>query len=407
MAPTTGQPTPPDDQHGVIINELLCFVTNKCDILPEDTLTRLCVDSYSEEEIEAAKKVLHDVSDKTSRYKKRQGLDKAKHTMSDILKLLRERGHAIPKFVAHDLSKLPPITFDSIDVTVLLNAIRNTQTEVKLLKSAINTSTENTSTLTESLRKINGRVDTLESSHFNPKSPSLAEIMKEQALDKSSNPDQSLWHVDSQTQVKSTTRKHMQDKTKATAPKTKFKGVVGTVKAAAEDSNSLIRAIKPRTKLRFANVFATRFEPDVTTDSIEEYLKKHLTELRELKVEKVKTKFNTYASFHITAKCQDPAVFMNGDIWPKDIFVRWWKDHKETKSASGGSSGRVEASHATITVDKKDENMNYDAPDNVDSVLQNNRFFPLDGIAVDDSSLDGIAEDGGHETLLKTDINSG
>ena len=43
----------------------------------------------------------------------------------------------MPKFVALDLSKLPPITFDSVDVSALLNTIKKTQNEVDILRATI------------------------------------------------------------------------------------------------------------------------------------------------------------------------------------------------------------------------------------------------------------------------------
>ena len=120
----------------VIIDELLCFVTNKFDILDCDTMVKLCAEKYLNKEIEKSKKLLFDKlidEEDFTQFKKRRSYKptdrKEEKNIRDIYQLLQEKGCTKwPKFVALDLSKLPPITFDHIDVTSLLN-IQN----VKLL----------------------------------------------------------------------------------------------------------------------------------------------------------------------------------------------------------------------------------------------------------------------------------
>ena len=40
----------------IIINELLCFVTNKINILEREFLIKVCIEKYNSKEIEKAKK---------------------------------------------------------------------------------------------------------------------------------------------------------------------------------------------------------------------------------------------------------------------------------------------------------------------------------------------------------------
>ena len=81
-------------------------------------------------------------------------------------------------------------------------------------------------------------------------------------------------------------------------------------------------------KLRKANVFATRFDPQVTESDVQNHLHRQLG--LDITVEAVDTKYNTYASFHITCMCPEPAVFMSCDLWPDMAFVRWWREPKKT-----------------------------------------------------------------------------
>ena len=50
---------------------------------------------------------------------------------------------------------------------------------------------------------------------------------------------------------------------------------------------------------------------------------KHITTL-----EKLTTKFDNYASFKIFCQCDNTAVFMNTNIWPAGILVRWWRNRR-------------------------------------------------------------------------------
>ena len=108
----------------IIIDECLCFITNKIGLVDIETVIKLCVDTFHESVIETSKdlvfKLLHDVSNSTafSRRKNKGPGTKSVKNVRDIWLLLEEKGDAkMPKFVAHDLGKLPPVNFDHIDVT--------------------------------------------------------------------------------------------------------------------------------------------------------------------------------------------------------------------------------------------------------------------------------------------------
>ena len=62
---------------GVVINELLCFIVNKMDILTTDIIVKLCSEHFDDEDVELAKKTLFDLcSSDITRFKKRQGQNK-------------------------------------------------------------------------------------------------------------------------------------------------------------------------------------------------------------------------------------------------------------------------------------------------------------------------------------------
>ena len=174
-----------NEPQGPIINEVMCFIINKWGNIDIDVLTRLCLSTYDDKEIEAAKDLLfsflHDKNDKTVFKKRRNGRktdSKREKDLEDIFKKLEEKGDAnIPDFVALDLGKLPPITFDSIDVSVLLRKIDNLECSVNLLKDGMNNVANSCTGMSDISKTLDNRVSVLELSNKSNKS------IKDPALD--------------------------------------------------------------------------------------------------------------------------------------------------------------------------------------------------------------------------------
>ena len=106
----------------VVINELLCFCTNRMSVLPRSIVNRIVAENFCEEDITTAKDVLYSnvlVPPKQRRIK-RQGADKIKNNIDDIYKVLDETDpDALPIFVARDLGKLPIIDFNHVDMSTM------------------------------------------------------------------------------------------------------------------------------------------------------------------------------------------------------------------------------------------------------------------------------------------------
>lgn len=118
----------------VVINEVLAFIQSKMDVMDEESIVRLCATSFLEKEIDAAKNLLFD---SISAVKKttRKGDGKNQRNLEDIISTLkRVDPEKIPIFVARELHRLPPVTFDHIDATKLLKDIIWMQHEIKTLK---------------------------------------------------------------------------------------------------------------------------------------------------------------------------------------------------------------------------------------------------------------------------------
>ena len=69
------------------ISELLCFVTDKCNILPVDDLVKICVDFYFESEIINARSAVDSTGVRLP--KRNRSSDRLRLTMEDIVKCVR------------------------------------------------------------------------------------------------------------------------------------------------------------------------------------------------------------------------------------------------------------------------------------------------------------------------------
>ena len=112
----------------IVVNELLCFITNKMLTLPMQMIVQLCVNFY-DDDILSAKTQLHELRpcENTTRVIRRKGPNRKESSVEDIYKFLDELGENVPTFVAHDLAALPPITFENIDLCTLLRAVQNSR----------------------------------------------------------------------------------------------------------------------------------------------------------------------------------------------------------------------------------------------------------------------------------------
>ncbi|XP_045541515.1 uncharacterized protein LOC123723016 [Papilio machaon] len=119
----------------IVINEVLAYIQNKIDVMDEESLVRLCTTSFSVEEIESAKCLLFEAVSTTKRNVTRRKAGKQQRDLYDVITLFKETDpEQVPTFVAKELHRLPPITFDHVDASRLLKDILIIQNEIKNIK---------------------------------------------------------------------------------------------------------------------------------------------------------------------------------------------------------------------------------------------------------------------------------
>lgn len=120
----------------IVICEILAFIQNKIEVMDDESLVRICLSGFSAEDLETAKLLLFSsVPSSNKRRVNRKGAGKSNRDIEDIIAFLKETDpEKVPIFVARDLNKLPPISFDHVDVTRLLKDILILKSEVKNIK---------------------------------------------------------------------------------------------------------------------------------------------------------------------------------------------------------------------------------------------------------------------------------
>ncbi|KAI8421495.1 hypothetical protein MSG28_009548 [Choristoneura fumiferana] len=119
----------------IVICELLAFIQNKVKVMNEQCLVKLCISTFSVTEIETAKSLLFDSLANKLKKIVRKNDGKSQRNLSDMIAIFKQTEEEdLPIFVARELHKLPPVTFDHIDATRLLKDMLILKNEINNMK---------------------------------------------------------------------------------------------------------------------------------------------------------------------------------------------------------------------------------------------------------------------------------
>ena len=96
---------------------------------------------------------------------------------------------------------------------------------------------------------------------------------------------------------------------------------------------------------RFASVFVSRLDTDVSESSLKRYLESTLK--LDVTVELCRLS-SSQSSFHLTCVCPEPNVFLAEDLWPDGTYVRWWRQPKPASNPNNAQVNPVSTSAVTI-----------------------------------------------------------
>ena len=167
----------------VVNSELLCFVADRSQIMTADDLVKvLCSDFYTDDEIVSARDLINSLTCKSDgqRLPKRKMQDKARATVEDVVKVILNPNVQLPQFYAVNLTRLPPVTPNHCDMSLLLGEIQSLRSEVRAvshLRDEIDTLKEEVKVLShlkKDVHDLQGQVQHLSTSLNNASSSTVA-----------------------------------------------------------------------------------------------------------------------------------------------------------------------------------------------------------------------------------------
>lgn len=333
-----------------IVNELLCFVQNKVDVLPLDALVRICAEFYSFEAISVAKDLLFQTV-VTRQRKIQRKINKSKTSLEDIVKVFLEMEITnAPIFVARNLAELPPFSADIGDSLKVLRELDALKTQIKLIENnqlkmmrTIKTEKEKNS-LSKNCDNLDSddTVTGVFSPDLSPDDSDHTHDDEEEPTDEESNGPESsdedfpalgrqthpqtagIWekvktriftrqHIDKQSV------KPLHSTTRTTTPRNQV--VIGSGKTSMRLKSAPNHHNQVSTQSRqCTGIFVTRLDPNSTVAKVGIHIRNATGVF--VKPEKLQTKYNTYASFYIRCDSKLRNSLMDATMWPSGTLVK-------------------------------------------------------------------------------------
>ena len=147
----------------IVEDEFLNFLFIKIKTVKQDEIVLLAVDHFGSEWITNSTKLLFELCPGTTRkIVAHTGPQKDSKNVRSCLKLLKEAGETVPRFVSHHLDELPPVTFNSLDVSCLFGKIEQLGEDITTMKQAVSLQTNTCNDLRIITADINQRLGAIE-----------------------------------------------------------------------------------------------------------------------------------------------------------------------------------------------------------------------------------------------------
>ena len=139
-----------------IDNSLIFFIFNKINTLNECDIVSICRKYYNDDEISSSKKLINEIYDKIDENINRKGINKFNSELQDIIKIIKLNDKPTNiKFCITNCNRLPPVGFDNIDITALIDHLSDLRFEVSDLRFEV----IKTSRLVNPLAELKNEVD--------------------------------------------------------------------------------------------------------------------------------------------------------------------------------------------------------------------------------------------------------
>jgi len=298
----------------VRINELLCYMFAKYGKMPADSIKSVIVSFYDGDEILCAKDLCAgelNLDGAPRCVQRRKDEKKTNLDTDDLLGLvafLDERGtlDSLPKFVAANLERIPPLQSDVLDICLAVNRIAVLESKMEqLMMNYVQPPVSQPPTVAPSAAKPSAVSDAASATEVRPDGPEPP-TWSTLATEAAKSGDE--WQVVSRPQRK--------------LPKPAIR-VRGT--KAAEGSVTAIPRLPATPQQLILAAFVGRLHLDTTEEQLTEYLKEEGMKgvvCRKLKPKAQQT-FRT-AAFYVSCCIESADLFYNEQCWPDGVELRDW-----------------------------------------------------------------------------------
>ena len=300
--------------------ELLCFIKDKCQLMTFDDIAKICTDFYSEDEIVSAKTL---VDLKLSyRLPRRQGSNKCRSTVEDLIKACLDPNESLPAYYAVDLSRLPPVDASHCDMSAILAELQSLRSEVR----AINRINDEVSELRQEvmkLQQLKSVVDGLQKNIMEMDFPPLLQTEGSSSrLQLSSSNDTAATFVSHARELKSSGISEDSSKRQQRL-KPAVRTVIGT-----SSNNQHITSVKT---YRTVDVFVSRLHPNTAKEELIDCVNsvKDSLQIDGIACTKLKPRYeHLYSSFYVAIRVDALDIkkaidlFLSADSWPSGVLVR-------------------------------------------------------------------------------------
>ena len=330
------------------INELLCFMSNYA-AYDENTIAKLCKDFYTENEIKIAKQTLIESfrGDRNKIVPRTDGGCEYINILLTIRTLVTDSSSDLPQFVAQDLTRLPTVTQDNIDINSLFR-------DLQLVRNKVNALSRNTDLQFSQVKRDIQRVSASVSrppQEAPPSNDEDADVHDDAPLN-DDPPDggvtpsatRTAWSDDAPDDAESddnnnnpwqeVTRKPRRRRTDQNSTKSRGSNtrVVGT-----GDSRAGLTAscYEPPVSL-----FISFLPPETTPKQLENYIKRNVG-CEKVEVEKLEHRYyDDFAAFKVTTKKKFIDYLRDPTIWPKNVIVDYYKSPRRRPDNQNRQYGR-------------------------------------------------------------------
>ena len=353
----------------LVINELLCYMLAKIDSVPAEVLTRLVNENFSDGEVNNAKSLLCQHVDDSIKAGSKRGQNKKKHDLDDIVKMLVQCDRSVlPRFVAYDLAKLPPISIDCIDVSALMRKQQLQDIEIsnlkELMQELLTVTADNSKRIEVGLRSsqhspaMEMQVDCHAKTTTDTKSQKLTlgkpEVTSEPAsvisgpkyseVVRHGGNEGNEWSVaNKQKRARAPAPRKTADTTQSPAAPTGVSRGNQEIKTRSTTSKAVIGSrmsgpIKAVAAVKRLSLFMSRLPPGTGEDAIKAYVMEQ-TGADDVSAVRLKTKFDSYESYRLDIV--NPARdVLEPELWAHGLVVRRFFTRRQSPLAEPPVNGR-------------------------------------------------------------------